>query len=316
MRWKSVLLMVLIAYSGVIVALITPHPPANDRYAAYALGIHLYGVYGPATRADTQPVPSMGRAPLYPAFLTAFVALDDGYRTYLECYYSDEEDCGNVPPAPRAAQMLLGLLTVFPLFATARMLGARDDFTALMVLLLMGLWLPWIYLNGVSEALSLPLHALLTYFTARYLFKDTPRRDALLAGLTLGLLALSRFAYQYYLPLLLLILVIGYINRQPFDWRRVGASVSLAIMGFGLLVTPWLMRNQQIFASTTLGTSGSTGVITARVFYNRMTPEEYATAFVYWLPFVGDTIAQRIFPDSHWSRLDVSNPDGFRQQSQ
>lgn len=315
MRLQLSLVALLIVYVVGIVIILTPYPPANDDYAAYALGINLHGVYGLATNDEAAPFPSMGRAPLYPVFLSIFITLDESYKEYLLCYYADASDCSVVPDTPRIGQMILGLLTVFPLFSTARMLGAHDRFTALMVLILMIQYLPWIYLYGVSESVSLPLHALLTYFTARYLFKETPNRDALLVGLTLGLLALSRFAYQYYLPLLLIILIVRHFNWQRFEWQRMGVALLLGAFGFGLLVAPWLTRNQTEFGVTALGTSGSTGVITARAFYNRMNSTEYATAFLYWLPFIGDNVAERILPESYWARLDTDNPDGFRLQS-
>ena len=301
-----------------IMVRITPRPPVPDGFARYAYGVSEFGVYGPADGSEHAPAPSMGRAPLYPWFLTLFVALDSQYREYLSCHYQHSGNCGDLPVSPRVGDLILGLLSIIPLYFTARRLGASERTTYVSLFVLMGIWLPWTYMHGVSESIALPLHALLTYMTVRFLFDSSQRQFKLVIGigLVLGLLALGRFAYQFYIPILMIVVFFAYRSDKRHAITRRLIAVVLLLVGFAGVTGPWYFRNYQHFGVVSLGSSGSTGVIVARVHYNRMNPAEYAASFLYWFPFVGEKIAVRILPEAAWARLNTDNPDGFRQRSQ
>jgi 4-amino-4-deoxy-L-arabinose transferase-like glycosyltransferase len=310
MRW---LVAGLIVYTLVIAWMLTPRPPTSDGYARYALGLHDHGVYGRVMTPGIPPPADMGRAPLYPALLAAGAALYPTYHDYLHCFYSQQTGCDAITglTAVRGAQMALGIIGLLAVYGSARVMGAGYLPGLMMTGLLGGLWLPYIYLNGYSEAIGLPLHAALTYFTTRYLFKPTPKRDALIIGGLIGLLALTRFAYLYYLPLALLVLWLG---RDRTLARRLSAwRVGLALVGAVAVLLPWMLRNQVEFDTWSIGNSGSGGVVHVRLQMNQMTISEYPIAFLYWFPYVGEPLAETALPDTLWSRFDVDAPDGFRQ---
>jgi 4-amino-4-deoxy-L-arabinose transferase-like glycosyltransferase len=83
-----------------------------------------------------------------------------------------------------------------------------------------------------------------------------------IAGLLLGLAALTRPVAQYAPFVLLIFFVLLY---KP-DWKRAikySAAVGVAFM---LTITPWIVRNQQAFGRAELSTSGPYGLLVLHIF--------------------------------------------------
>jgi len=321
MRLKILTIAILILATSGIALFLTPDHPVDDGYERFALSISEHGIYGriPDTAyMDRVPAPSVGRPPLYAAFLSVFASLHPPYRDYLVCFYNvdTQNTCDDRSGLTlvRSAQMIVGLCGVFFVYLTARLLGARDAFALLTTLIIGLLWTLSTYLNGYSEAIAIPLHAMLTYFTARCLVSRTRWPDALIIGIVLALLTLTRFAYQYYLPIILTLLIIAKFTHDHLNWRQTGGAVFLVIFGFSLFVGPWVVRNKQVSDEFTLGAGGESGVLMVRMMYNRMNFQEYVTAFLYWFPIIGDNISERILPEAFWQRLNTDTIEGFRQQ--
>lgn len=114
--------------------------------------------------------------------------------------------------------------------------------TLLLMLILLGLvWcLVKIEVNGRAER-PVGIPAVGPDFSRRFLF-------ALLAGLLVGLGMLTRYSFGWLIvPVIIFITVFG-------GGRRVGLAVA-AVLVFGVVVTPWIIRNLAI-SGTFFGTAG------------------------------------------------------------
>jgi 4-amino-4-deoxy-L-arabinose transferase-like glycosyltransferase len=115
----------------------------------------------------------------------------------------------------------------------------------------------------MSETLYTPL--LLASLVALLLGLRGGRRPVLLlAGLLLGLVALTRPAAQLVLPLVLLAVLLALPG-----WRARLLATGLVCLGYGLVVTPWLARNQIVNGSAAIS-SGLGDALFGRVhLYDR-----------------------------------------------
>lgn len=176
----------------------------------------------------TFPLPAK-RAPLYPLFLAGLTAL-----------------VGPSLELIALAQHLLGLATIL----LAYLLGALA-FNRVVGLISAA----WLAVNGsllamehtiISEALLTPLllASLLLLFRG---LRGGRLRTAALAGVALGLCALTRPTVQPVLALAALALL---LSRRP--WRFRLAAVGVLAIGFAVVVSPWILRNRVVHGVTSI----------------------------------------------------------------
>ncbi len=336
--WALVLLAVAVPF--ILQALSTAPRAPNDvelGYLGTAYGIHETSVVGEGrdvARRIAQggvPRPSMAVDPLYPGFLAGVMALDADLRGTVACLLKAREaapatpcflDYGSLP----WLQSGLAALTVALVAFAGRMLSG-----SLAVAGLAGL------LAGVSstylrmadrfqpDVLIAPLLAALAV-----LLVMAARNGGIgrwfACGLLVGALALVAAPYRYLVGLIGLLLFSAWL----FGWPRLvglppgqwlGAALRGALLaavplvvGFALVVGPWIGRNLAQFQTPALTSGLGFETLAPRFAYNRMSAAEWAVAFVYWLPDVGDDLVRRLFePDLH-RRLDLGTSDGFYQK--
>lgn len=282
--------------------------PRSDArvYVQLALGLSEFGVFGRYRDGDHVPAPAMDVAPLYPWFLAHVMHTDETLRDTLRCAMSPHRV--DAPPCPqhyqRVVQVQLGLLavTLTLLWATALVWTTRP----------LCAWLAWLmalaagivpeYAAGyLTEVLVLPLGGVFTLALALVIKRRHATPAATLAGLALGLLALTRPSFWYLL--LALAGVTAMLALLP-RWRRDSGPLALLCLVAALVTGPWLLRNHTHFERYTLsgGDYGSRSLL-QRLAYNDMTLAECAAAFVYWLPDWGDSLARALLPPATYRRL-------------
>lgn len=134
------------------------------------------------------------------------------------------------------------------------------------------------------------------------------------SGIALGLLALTRTIFQYWL---LGVAVLGLIGFWLYPNRRRATAPALAalVVAAWAVTLPWMIRNAAY--ADIWGISGSDAqVIAIRAEHGRMTWPEARGAFAYYLPFyIGSArewIMDRVEPPVHgYTRFDETNPEGF-----
>ena len=121
-----------------------------------------------------------------------------------------------------------------------------------------------------------------------------------LLGVNLGLLCLTRPEYHY----LFLASVIGGAGFCAWKKKAFFMQVLLIFcLGYYSVVGSWQLRNLYHFQDPAITSNYGSIVLAYRTAYNRMSWTEWAVAFVYWFPDVGDSIAERLFEARHYEKL-------------
>ncbi len=304
--------------------LVAAQPPATAPqsdarvYARLALGVHEFGVFGRYRDAGHAPMPAMDVAPLYPWFVAQLMRADSRLRDTLVCVL-DVKDKRGAAHCPHGyytlvhTQSALLMLTLTLLWATAYIWTARP----------LCAWAAWLAALGagivpefapviLTEALTLPLGGLFTLALALYIKRHGTAWPLLVAGLALGLLALTRPSFWY---LLLACIAFALLRMSVPRWRRGGAALLLMGAMAALVTLPWLVRNQIEFDRLALSGGDYGGrALLQRLAYNDMRLDEFGAAFIYWLPDFGDSLARRLLPASSFVRLGWDDEQTFYRQ--
>jgi len=143
--------------------------------------------------------------------------------------------------AVKAVQALLGALSVALVYALGRAwFGYREGLVAA--------WICALYPNLVAFSHYLWSETLFIFLLLGGLFGLTRRpgpprvADAVVAGLALGLAALTRATIFYFLPLLVAWLI--WANRP--HWRQSMLAGAALLLSATLLIVPWSVRNTQL----------------------------------------------------------------------
>lgn len=281
--------------------------PERDarRYVDYALNIHEHGVFGLSSKQPgVAPTPGNANSPLYPALLAFAIWLDPNLERTLRCEIENDAAAGKICPKDYrtivALQDILVVGALFSLWLTAMLLYQRPLIAWLTCALALATTKPLFFANNLlTEILVLFFFALLIFSIAA-MTKSPKRYWWVVIGCVLGLLTLTRPEYLYlgYCGILCGVAVVFFRG-----WRHAGGCVLLFVIGFCIVVGPWLQRNHHHFDSFGI-TGGYSDVILAyRAAYNRMSLSEWAAAFVYWLPAHGEALATQLFPPAAYAKL-------------
>lgn len=167
------------------------------------------------------PVEPFGRAPGYPVFL----ALAGG----------GTQVTTSVPASVKVAQAVVGALGVFLIGVLARQLaGDRAGRAAATIA---ALYPPLVFVSAYafSEAVFWPLGLLLAWQFDRVLAHDEARgwRQAVGFGLLVGIAILVRAGTLVFVP----------VAGAWLIWKRRPMAVAALVLGLGLVLTPWTIRN-------------------------------------------------------------------------
>lgn len=89
----------------------------------------------------------------------------------------------------------------------------------------------------------------------------------------------------------------------------------LFLLSFMLLVAPWSVRNKLQFDSFSLTNGYAEKTLAQRLAYNEMNWKEYGSAFIYWLPDFGDSLARKLFPGVNVERLGWSKESLYSKEA-
>ncbi len=305
-RETAIAFAILIAVA-LLVGTVFMHPPRPHsdaiRYITYALNLERHGTFSLSPIGDAVAKPGSGHAPLYPAWIAAFSAVDGGLRDTLACIVRN-----NVTHAPCAldlrsivvAQLVLAGVFMGCVWLLARRLSGSSRVAWLAALIALLARNPLQYANQIlTEALLVPLLGVFIVCLA-IAYQDRRPRWMLAAGAALGLAALTRPAYAYLFYAMIAVLAAVALVR----WRRMLLlGCALFAVAYGIVVTPWLLRNEIQFDRLALTTGYDGDILAQRVAYNRMGWGELGVAFIYWFPDFGDHLAAALFPERYYNKL-------------
>ena len=256
----------------------------GDQYERIAFNMVRYGRYhvSPRLTETSDAGPYFRREPGYPLFLATVFALSPEFPSLTHACISDGR-CAAAAPVRRRVQWLTSLIQAMTVAAT--FLVAYTWTGSWLVSIAAGLFylvlLPPLDTSIVLAAFLLFVHAVLAAETWR-----KPRLvTAVISGLALGLLVLTKAVFQYWLVGVALLWITGLWWDGPRRRALLPAAMALLI-GAGILTLPWMVRNAVQVGH--FGISGRSGELLAiRTEYGRMTWSEVRGAFAFYLPMNG-----------------------------
>jgi hypothetical protein len=302
-------------------ASIDSSPETSDALGnvTYAYNLAKYGTFSDSTEDHAAIPPDFRREPLYPIWISGllrvFADLDD---VTLECF-REEAACGDLRLLIKWGNIALFIALTTTFVIAAYIITRKWQLVYLGLLLL----IPVDYLNygralsEVPAALLLLLHAILMYMAVRT-FPD--RRKFLVyaasSSIALGLLALTKAIFFYWIAVLAVGLTVYFIIRGRKQRYFISLALSL-ILPAALLTGAWIGRNYLI--SNQFKLAGRDGqVLAVRAEFTSITPREYLAAFAYytlpslyeWAPALHPRTLLP-FTEEDYFHLDRDNPESF-----
>ena len=311
---------------GVATAIITvlairqgmPPAPTTDAltYVRLALGLAEFGTFGNFKQLGLTPALSYEVTPLYPAFVALLAKLDPALRASLICTVEHKSLTAACPDNYWTVVIGQGALMVVlavSVWLTTWLISGRRAAAWLALVAVLACASPIYFARLLfTEALLLPLFGLFTLVLLLAVQRRAQIVWPLLGGVLLGLLVLTRPTFTYVFWFMLVAgIVIALFGRQ---WHAMRAGLAVFVVAYGVVILPWMARNEIQFGELTLADSAyGAKALSHRVGYNRMTAAEWGVAFIYWFPDFGDQLAKSLFPLHTYERLGWSSPKSFYQ---
>ena len=166
----------------------------------------------------------------------------------------------------------------------------------------------------VSDFLALLLIAagsLALYFAGT----QSDMRWGLAAGVLLGLLVLTKAAFMFLAPVILLVFIVCRIGADRAQRRRFIRLAVVFAIGHAVVVGGWMTRNWVELGQPMITQRGG-HVLAHRVELNTMTPTEYGVAFLWWTRGFGDNLARKLVAIEDYTRFELRDANGFYNAEQ
>ena len=272
--------------------------------------------------------------PLYPLWLSALMGLDPGYEAYLRCLHEnlnhwrveggnlvrsgggDLASCLRMPHLGFAVQAALGALAIALVWFAGHLLSGRPAVAHLAALIALSVpnnWLLW-GTRHIPENLVAPLFAgfnlCLAWLVWRGRTKGPAQRAAvaILGGLLLGALALTRPPYEYLLVALPAAAAI-WMFRERARRREVLLALGGLLFGASLLFAPWAAHRAARSGSDTVAATYGSEILALRLGFNEMSGRQWLASLPRWAGRYGYEIAVALFGEETVAPLDWGHPE-------
>jgi hypothetical protein len=295
----------------VLLAAIVSQPPKwlNDFDQSFYLtvaydldrhGVFSNGVFDKVDSTVARPPPGMFFGPLYPLLVLAAIRVDPRFAAAVACSVEANHkarDGAECEVYARPMHLLHAGLLALGVVAVA--LAAEVIFTCAGVFWLTSVLATLALLPDtdlfsfvMTESLSFALYSIAALALLLALRAPSATR-LLIAGLLLGLLALTRPSFVVLAPVALALIAANALwLRRDRGWAmpRQAAAFALAWL---LVVGPWAVRNAVAVGKLGLAEEYGSAALIERFAYDDMTAREFALAFPYCLPAIGGPIVNR-----------------------
>jgi hypothetical protein len=294
-RFAPALALALIAIVCVLLWSRTTAPPLSEFDQPFYLGIahDLRSTgrftdgfsFAPVDAGHERPS-GMRFAPLYPALVAAAAAWDEDFARAMACVVRSNAGDGTCPSDAHLLRLLqLAMLAAFLwlVWWIAREVLERER-AGWIALALAGMAVPMLlrYVNYVMTEMTALLFLTCAIAAAVRARREPSLAWLALAGLCLGLTALTRPAYLYLGYACALVGLALALARGPR--LRTLLLLSAFVAGLGAAVLPWVARNGVVLGRVALTFGYDSHNLAQRVAYNRMNWEEYRLFYVCGLP--------------------------------
>ena len=319
-RGLAFVLMLLVAIASTLALGLYGERPEDPDYSdasdflASAYHIANYGTFVLALTEEPYN-PGMGREPGYSLFLAGLMKLDSTFREFSPVCMADKLDCRHFYDVPQWANAALVSASAVLVFLTVSLMYGN-----LLAVWVAGahIWLNHEFQNDlfylISDYLAVFLTAL-TSFAAAWAWRRNWTLAWTAPAAALAALTLTKSIFLY-LAVPLFVLVLAFALTRRVHRRYLLTILVVSGIVYAVPVGGWMTRN--LFVGGEFGVTHSRdGVaLSTRAIFNRMTPQQFAAALVYWTRGFGDSLAKSVFPEDTWQRFELYNPDGFYLRGQ
>jgi hypothetical protein len=267
--------------------------PKKDglQYYCIAANIHAFGVYSKECEgyvpsgADLKP--TMKREPGLPALLTLTFAAAGTDQDIRACAKLNSDACGALRTKQRIILLLpfLGLI-LLTYFAAREIAGNNLLAAAAALCAAFGTGLVANSMAFLTEPLAAFLLLLVSWMLYRIVTRPGRIVPAVICGVALGLLALTKAIYFYFIPVLGLVALI--LTAIP-SRRRAGLGGLVAVVIAAMISGAWLYRNHEVFGVYAIS-GRAEKVMGIRAVLTTMTWSQYWTGYLAFTPVVGNRL--------------------------
>lgn len=277
-----------------------------------------YGTFSSATE-DVPNNPDHFREPFYPFYMAGLAwAFTDIDQVSYECF-SEGPECAHIRVFMAYANLPLLIALVWIAVSTVRLFTTNWRVVYLITTLML-LANPFLYHQAFTElpaAVLLLIHSRYLYLTFRDWGAGRKQfRIALIAGISLALLTLTKAIFQFWILSLVVgmagFFVFNFVRRKHFTRLSAGLT-ALLIFPSIILVGSWMARNYVQTGQFEI--AGRDGIILAlRAEFNDITLREYAAGFAHYSSPIMRPLLIQLFNEDDYLRLDRHQEGSFFQQ--
>lgn len=280
LRWIPVVLLLcglLVLATMQAESRIDDHRWPNDgaQYARIAYNLYKYNTFSLSGDESSSPEPTAYREPIVPFLVATLMYLDPAFSSDLSL-----EHILKGPLAERLKHHQLIIFALVPILVFLLTKRVKGSFIAAICAFWLTASSP--NLQGNVNATSTELITALLLVLASVVFYGFATKStivgALILGITIALLALTRAAFLYFVPFLALAILSFRPLKLVATWQRAGALAAVAIIGFSIPVGAWSLRNHALFDSFSITQRGGS-VLLFRALMNDINHDEFVGSF-------------------------------------
>jgi hypothetical protein len=276
------------------------------------------GVFDDVDSTVGIPPPGKFFGPVYPWLAAVAMRLDHRFAKAVDCAVGVNEGMRKFEECEMyATPMLLMHAALLALGVLAVALSAEIIFASAAVFWLTGI-LATIALLPDADLFSFVMTESLTFglygLAALALVHALKARRVvaiLLAGGLFGLLALTRASFVVVAPVAVALIAINDLWLARVGWRPLIKHALIFSLAWMAVVGPWLVRNAVSTGGWRLSEEYGSAALIERFAYDDMTAREYALAFPYCLPAIGQPLIKKLFGTAAMARFVYSEPESF-----
>ena len=289
--------------------------PDERGYLSVVAHLVSNGVFtdGDMTADGVAGKPGRFFTPAYPLLIAGLTRIDGGFARALQCHRQDGKalrtGCGPMWSF-FAAQVVLAAIGMAAVFVTAQLIAGSNlvAWGTLLVALATGESAIYARLMLTDTLAFTAIYVCVAALVA--LVQQGRSWQAALAGAAIGLATLSRPGYIYLLyatAVVIPVVALLWPRATASDWWH---GIAVLAAG-GAVLAPWMLRNYLQFGDVALTSGYGPFTLVQRVAYNAMSWPEWAAAWIYWLPDVGDDLAKVLFKPELTAKLGFVAPDTY-----
>lgn len=293
----------------------------SDNYISYSYNLLIKSVYSGQTKYsgyedDIDNIsPTWRRAPAFPVLMAGVFLITSQEKNLIECFDKiNISKCDELFYIIKLVNSILFFICIAFVFKTCNLFSLRPLLPSSIALISALILSKEMTISSHSEPLALTIYSIFCFYFSKWVC-DNKRafRYASLSSLFLAILILTRSVYLYFIPFLILIIIILALRKNEYLIGKLKPMV-VSIIILITFLSPWLARNYYHFGQIDIANSGVVKVLAMRAEHNAMTNSEYLAGFVYWIPIpLLDENIRKLLVSKVFGRFDPGNENGFRK---